>query len=73
MWEYVNGFCPVTHYTCLMPVRYVCDENGVYHKDECRCSKVESGECKNGRGCQHFMNAPDTLPKFKLRAKRYGE
>lgn len=73
MWEYVKGFCPKSHYFCLMPVKYEKEDDGKYHKQECRCYLVEKGECNDGKSCEHFKNADETMPLNKLMAKRYGE
>ena len=52
----VEGFCPVDHYHCLMPVEYeAVEENGVvqeYKKSKMVC-----------RHCTFFKDAPEVLEK----------
>ena len=46
----VEGFCPVDHYHCLMPVEYeAVEENGVvqeYQKSKMVCRHSLSGQCE---------------------------
>ena len=46
----VEGFCPVDHYHCLMPVEYeAVEENGVvqeYKKSKMVCRHSLSGQCE---------------------------
>lgn len=56
-----------------MPVRYEKEDDGKYHKQECRSYLVEKGECNDGKSCEHFKNADEIMPLNKLMAKRYGE
>ena len=64
MYVYVKGFCPTTHYTCLMPIKYEKKRDGNYHKVQCVCS--HSASCNN-KECEHFNNAPEIQLKWKLR------
>lgn len=61
--QYVEEFCPVWHYRCLMPVEYEEIESGGdwYQKTACVCTKTQDGTCTDGTVCSHFKNAEDKL------------
>ena len=63
----VEGFCPVDHYHCLMPVEYeAVEENGVvqeYKKNKMVCRHSLSGQCEQKEDCTLFKDAPEVLEK----------
>lgn len=70
MYDYIEGFCPVAHYRCLMPVEYEQREDKQYYKTKMACSCLN--ECGNVENCEHFQNAPETQVKWKLRNEKLG-
>lgn len=65
MIKYVEEFCEVDGYKCLMPVEYEVTEKGVgrntYKKLKCVCHNVKKGNCKNGTTCSHFVAADEMV------------
>ena len=63
----VEGFCPVDHYHCLMPVEYeAVEENGVvqeYKKSKMVCRHCLRGQCEQKEDCTFFKDAPEVLEK----------
>lgn len=63
-------FCPVDHYTCMMPAEYELNtSDGCYHKVRMACNSVLNGKCTNATQCEHFMKAPEIAQKYLLRDK----
>ena len=69
MYDYVEGYCPVLHYRCLMPIEYENQSDGEFHKIQCACDS--SPDCQNKRSCEHFINAPEVQVKWKLRESKF--
>lgn len=70
MYDYVEGYCPVTHYRCLMPIEYEKKEDKQFHKTKVACAHLS--ECKDIDRCEHFQNALETQEKWKLRETKMG-
>lgn len=65
MIKYVEEFCPVDRYRCLMPVEYELIENStkrkVYKKTRCNCYNVKDGRCDKEMECSHYIAAEDII------------
>ena len=46
MYDYIEGYCPILHYRCLMPIEYESQSDGEYHKIQCACDKWKLRESK---------------------------
>ena len=64
----VSEFCPVDHYTCLMPIEYertdpADDSIGKkeYRKSRYACHNVLDGKCDKCRECAHYMAAEELI------------
>lgn len=68
MYDYVEGYCPVLHYRCLMPVEYQKQADEQFHKVQCACEN--SPNCSNKKSCENYNNAPEVQVKWKLREKK---
>lgn len=61
-------FCPVDHYTCMMPVEYQkSNEDRKYHKHRMVCHCVLEGKCTNETSCDHFIQAPEIAEYYLLK------
>ena len=65
MYDYIEGYCPISHYRCLMPVEYQEQEDKQFHKVQCSCDILP--DCQDRKTCEHFRNAPEVQEKWKLR------
>lgn len=63
----VEGFCPLEHYHCLMPVEYeAAERDGVvvsYRKKRMACTNANADSCEYIAECSFFLKAPETLEK----------
>lgn len=70
MYDYIEEFCPVDGYRCLMPIEYTKVNDDNYVKKECVCHNVIDGNCNKSKECAHFKAAPDVMDKQDLIEKK---
>ena len=62
-----EGYCPIDHYHCLMPVEYGGEKAGdfiqSYEKQQMKCRHVLDGTCKEPQECSLWKESPQTLDK----------
>ncbi len=65
MTDYIEEFCDVDGYRCLMPIEYeLIEENPakqIYWKVKCICHNVREGKCDKKCSCNHFMAAKEII------------
>jgi hypothetical protein len=65
MIEYVEEYCDVDGYRCLMPIEYKLIEETVvkktYKKVKCNCHNVKDGNCDRATECKHFLAADEII------------
>ncbi len=56
------GFCPQTHYNCMMPIRYTRNgEKEPFVKQDMCCTLVRHGACTKQAECKIIETAPDQV------------